>query len=320
MSEWKNNVDALTLSAGVDVRIGADGEAEFGKESSGCQGYLMSVNHMAAFCSELTEGIGDAHTAGLADNQGKTDELRQMARAVAESQVKVAKAELKQQKDLLDARLRALGEDTVEDAAEPEAEEPAEEEADEEEEEIDLIINVEVDKRGEEVHTEVRMKVSTLKKAIKKPTVTLLHALKFALQQNEQIYLHGGFGNSMVLEKTGGDMDAVVPVIARFHKNQGPFQMKLGAVYRTDVATLFEASSIYTCKLTMAEKDDVDLKYMISGLVVEYDPIDADRRSPSPKRKAEGEGNGARDSEFVIADRVVWCSAERRKSRSYGPD
>jgi hypothetical protein len=155
------------------------------------------------------------------------------------------------------------------------------------------------------------MKVSTLKKVIKKPTVTLLHALQFALQQNEQIYLHGGFGNSMVLEKTGGDMDAVVPVIARFHKNQGPIQMKLGAVYRTDVATLFESSSIYDCKLTMAEKDDVDLKYMISGLVVEYDPIDADRRSPSPKRKAEGEGNGARDSEFVIADRIVWCSAER---------
>ena len=60
----------------------------------------MAVDHMAAFCSVLTEGIGDAHTAGLADNQGKTDELRQMARAVAESQVKVAKAELKQQKDL----------------------------------------------------------------------------------------------------------------------------------------------------------------------------------------------------------------------------
>ena len=190
MSEWKNNIDSLTLSAGVDVRIGADGEAEFGKESSGCQGYLMAVNHMAAFCSELTEGIGDAHTAGLADNQGKTDELRQMARAVAESQVKVAKAELKQQKDLLDARLRALGEDAVEDAAEPEAEEPAEEEADEEEEEIDLIINVEVDKRGEEVHTEVRMKVSTLKKVIKKPTVTLLHALHSPFSKtNRSIYM-----------------------------------------------------------------------------------------------------------------------------------
>ena len=25
MSEWKNNVDSMTLSAGVDVRMGADG-------------------------------------------------------------------------------------------------------------------------------------------------------------------------------------------------------------------------------------------------------------------------------------------------------
>ena len=54
MSEWKNNVDTIMLSAGVEVRIGADGEVEFGKESSGGQGYLVAVNHMAAFCSALT--------------------------------------------------------------------------------------------------------------------------------------------------------------------------------------------------------------------------------------------------------------------------
>ena len=64
VGEWKNNVDSLTLSAGVNVRIGAGGEAEFGKKSSASQGYFMAVDHMAAFCSVLTEGIGETHTAG----------------------------------------------------------------------------------------------------------------------------------------------------------------------------------------------------------------------------------------------------------------
>ena len=79
-------------------------------------------------------------------------------------------------------------------------------------------------------------------------------------------------------------MEAVIPVIARFYKNQGPHMMKMGVVYHTDVSNLFDACGIYTCKLTMAEKGDVSLKYMISGLVVEYDPLDTDKRSP--KRKA----------------------------------
>ena len=54
--------------------------------------------------------------------------------------------------------------------------------------------------------------------------------------------------------------------------------MKMGVVYHTDVSVLFDTCSIYTCKLTMVEKGDGNPKYMISGLVVDYDPIDADRR------------------------------------------
>ena len=219
VSEWKDNIDAITLSVGVDVRIGAGGGAEFGKKSSASQGYYMAVDHMAAFRSVLTEGIGDTHTAGLADNEDKTEELGRLVRTVAASQVNVAKAALQQQKDILDAQLRDLGEDAVEEVEEEAVDEPSEDG----EEEIDLIINAEVDKGGEEVSTEVRMKVSALKSAIRKPNVTLLHAVTFALQQNEQIFLHGGFGNEMVLEQADGDMDAVVPVIARFHKQQGPY-------------------------------------------------------------------------------------------------
>ena len=85
----------------------------------------MAVDHMAAFCSVLTEGIGGAHTAGLADNEDKTDELRRLAQNVAAAQVNLAKAALQRQKDLVDAQLRDLGEEVVEDAIESEAEEPA---------------------------------------------------------------------------------------------------------------------------------------------------------------------------------------------------
>jgi hypothetical protein len=105
----------------------------------------MAVDHMAAFCYVLTEGIGEAHAAGLADNEGRTDEFRRLSRTVEISQVNVAKAALQQQKELLDAQLRDLGEDAVEEVEEEAIEEPSEEE----EEEIDLIINVKADKGGE---------------------------------------------------------------------------------------------------------------------------------------------------------------------------
>ena len=250
---------------------------------------------------------------GLADNEGKSGELRRLARTVAESQVNIAKTAQQQQKDLLDAQLRELGEEAVEEAEVAVVEEPSE---DDKEEEIDLIINAEVDKDGDEISTEVRMKVSTLKAAIRRPNVTLLHAVAFALQQNEQNYLHGGFGNETVLKQTDGDMDAVVPVIARFHKQRGPYAMKMGLVYRTDVAVLFESCSVYTCKLTMAEKGDVNLQYMISGLSAEYDPIYADRRSPKrdPSHLPDG-GNGFRNSKMRRRPNEPSCS--RRWMRSF---
>ena len=81
----------------------------------------------------------------------------------------------------------------------------------------------------------------------------------------------------------------------------------MGLVYRTDVVALSESCSIYTCKLTMVEKDDVNLQYTISGLSVEYGPIDAERRSP--KRDAShlsDGGNGFGD--IKLANKTVLCS------------
>ena len=116
-----------------------------------------------------------------------------------------------------------------------------------------------------------------------------MHAITYTLQQNDQLFLHAGFGNAAVLEKTGNDEDEVVRLIATFYKQQGEVPMKHSAVRRSSLVALMQACSIYTCRLEFAEEDDPKLKYMLKQLTAEYDP--ADRRSP--KRKERDDENGA---------------------------
>ena len=151
------------------------------------------------------------------------------------------------------------------------------------------IVAEDSERNGVEFHQEVVMSISVLKKVVKEPVVTLMHAVVLAFEQNDQVYLHGGFGNDKVLEAAKGDADAVVPVVARFHKGDSTRAMKMGVVARTDVSSLASVCLGYTCRLTMVDSDthSESLKYMIKGMTVETDPQDETKRSPKRKEREE---------------------------------
>ena len=146
--------------------------------------------------------------------------------------------------------------------------------------------------------------------------VTLLHALTYTLQQNDQLFLHAGFGNAAVLEKTDND-DAVVRLIATFYKRQGEVPMKHSAVRRSSMLALVQTCSVYTCRLELANEEDPKLKYMLRSLTAEYDPTDRH----SPKRKERDEGNGAdtlNASIYNLTDMILCCSPAPSRSPTCG--
>ena len=178
------------------------------------------------------------------------------------------------------------------------------EEEDEEDEEekrpneaptIDLVIEVQAGDESKEVVVKVKDVVAFASESRpnsgprSQEPVTLLHAITYALQQNDQLFLHAGFGNAAVLKKTDNDEDEVVRLIATFYKQQGEVPMKHSAVRRSSLVALVQTCSIYTCRLDFAEENDPKLKYMLKQLTAEYDPTD--RRSP--KRKERDDENGA---------------------------
>ena len=286
-SEWISGLDSLTLEPGVNLWIGEDGKPSYERTSAAP---AASKDHFAEFSASLDTIIGSAHTSGLMASSSDTVEVQDMAQKAARVGAALAKAKLKQRVAVDEAQLREMG------ALEEEEEE------DEEEEEpaavaptIDLVIEVQAGDESKEIVVKVKDVVAFASESRpnsgprSQEPVTLLHAITYTLQQNDQLFLHAGFGNAAVLEKTGNDEDEVVRLIATFYKQQGEVPMKHSAVRRSSLVALMQACSIYTCRLEFAEENDPKLKYMLKQLTAEYDP--ADRRSP--KRKERDDENGA---------------------------
>ena len=64
------------------------------------------------------------------------------------------------------------------------------------------------------------------------------------LKADYQLFLHAGFGNAAVLEKTGNDEDEVVRLIATFYKQQGEVPMKHSAVRRSSLVVYCEEGCV----------------------------------------------------------------------------
>jgi hypothetical protein len=286
-SEWICGLDSLTLEPGVNLWIGADGKPTYERT---CIAPAVSKDHFAEFSASLDTIIGTAHTSGLMASSLDTVEVHDMAQKAARVGAALAKAKLKQRVAADEAQLREMGvydEEEEEEGEEerPEAEAPT----------IDLVIEVQAGDESKEVVVKVKDVVAFASESRpnsgprSQEPVTLLHAITYALQQNDQLFLHAGFGNAEVLKKTDNDEDEVVRLIATFYKQQGEVPMKHSAVRRSSLVALVQTCSIYTCRLDFAEENDPKLKYMLKQLTAEYDPTD--RRSP--KRKEREEENGA---------------------------
>jgi hypothetical protein len=285
-SEWICGLDSLTLEPGVNLWIGADGKPTYERT---CIAPAVSKDHFADFSASLETVLGSAHTSGLMASATDTVEVKEMARKAAKVGAALAKAKLKQRVAADEAQLREMG------VYEEEEEEGEEERPEAEAPTIDLVIEVQAGDESKEVVVKVRDVVAFASESRPKSgprsqePVTLLHAITYALQQNDQLFLHAGFGNAEVLKKTDNDEDEVVRLIATFYKQQGEVPMKHSAVRRSSLVALVQTCSIYTCRLDFAEENDPKLKYMLRQLTAEYDPTD--RRSP--KRKEREEDNGA---------------------------
>ena len=285
-SEWICGLDSLTLEPGVNLWIGADGKPTYERT---CIAPAVSKDHFAEFSASLDTIIGTAHTSGLMASSLDTVEVQDMAQKAARVGAALAKAKLKQRVAADEAQLREMG------VYEEEEEEGEEERPEAEAPTIDLVIEVQAGDESKEVVVKVKDVVAFASESRpnsgprSQEPVTLLHAITYALQQNDQLFLHAGFGNAEVLKKTDNDEDEVVRLIATFYKQQGEVPMKHSAVRRSSLVALVQTCSIYTCRLDFAEENDPKLKYMLKQLTAEYDPTD--RRSP--KRKEREEENGA---------------------------
>ena len=221
--EWVCGLDSLTLEAGVNLWIDEDGKPTYARNSTAP---AVSKDNFADFSASLETQLGTAHTSGIMASAPETVAVKEMAQKAARLGAALAKAKLKQRVAADEAQLREMGAFEEEEEEEEDARPTAVAST------VDLAIEVQTGDEAKEVVVRVEDVVAFAAESRPKAgprsqePVTLLHALTYTLQNNDELFLHAGFGNAAVLEKTGGDEDAVVRLIATFYKQQGEVAMK----------------------------------------------------------------------------------------------
>jgi hypothetical protein len=190
-SKWEDSEDSMTLVAGVSVCWGEGGGAVYDKASIPGSKLvnMISCDHLAAFGAALNTSIGESHVEGVSGAAHASAALTALAKEVSKSEIALATVRLQQQKDIQDAKLRDLG---VVPGEDPKGERRYEgpdalDDSDQETSDPDqsLVISVVAEgceQDGVEMHSPVTININALRKVVKDPVVTLMHAVVLAFQ------------------------------------------------------------------------------------------------------------------------------------------